>query len=123
MRLLKVVCALALGVFAMTLLARARENSLGISDVSHVTFAAPVRVGTTLLPAGTYTIRHVMEGQEHVMIFRLDGSKATEVKTKCTLTQLGKKANQNQTIYEVNASNERVLRELVFRGDSAKHVF
>jgi hypothetical protein len=30
---------------------------------------------------------------------------------------------RTETIYAVNASNERVLQELTFRGDTAKHVF
>ena len=34
------------------------QNSMGIRDVSHVTFVAPVRVGTVVLPAGDYVVRH-----------------------------------------------------------------
>lgn len=123
MRLLRVVGIFALCLSALTLVATAGQNNSGVSDVAHVKFATPVRVGAVLLPAGNYTVRHTMEGQEHVMVFQLAGSKASEVKAKCTLIQLGKKADQTRTVYEVNASNERVLRELVFRGDTAKHVF
>jgi len=123
MRFMKVAGIVALIVFALTLTATAGQNSLGISDVARVTFTTPVRVGTTLLPAGDYTVRHTMEGQEHVMVFKLTSGKASEVKAKCTLVSLGKKADQTRTVYQVNASNERVLRELVFRGDTAKHVF
>lgn len=122
MRLLRVVGILVLCLSATTLVAAGRNN-FGVSDVAHVQFAAPVRVGAALLPAGDYTVRHTMEGQEHVMVFQLTGSKGSEVKAKCTLIQLAKKADQTSTIYEVNASKERVLRELVFRGDTAKHVF
>jgi len=123
MRVLKVVSVLAISVLALSLLATAGQNKLGVSDVVQVTFNTPVRVGTSLLPAGAYTVRHTMEGQDHVMVFQLTGSKALEVKAKCSLIQLGKKSDQTRTVYEVNASNERVLRELVFRGDTAKHVF
>ena len=123
MRVLRVAGILALSLFALTLVATAGQNNLGISDVVHVTFAAPVRVGASLLPAGNYTVRHTMEGQEHVMVFQLAGSKADGIKAKCSLVQLGKKSEQTNLVYEVNASNERVLREMVFRGDTAKHVF
>jgi len=123
MRLLRVVGVLAISLFALSLVATAGQNNLGVSDIVHVTFATPVRVGTSLLPAGNYTVRHTMEGQEHVMVFKLVGNKTSEVKAKCTLIQLGKKSDQTRAIYQVNASNERVLRELVFRGDTAKHVF
>ena len=122
MRFLKVlsVCALA---FIFVSIATAEDKNLGIRDVSRVTFAAPMRVGTVLLPAGDYLVRHTMEGQEHVMVFQAVRGKAPEAKVKCTLVPLAQKAEHNQTIYQLNAANERVLQELVFRGDTAKHVF
>jgi hypothetical protein len=112
------VCLLALGSLAM-----ARENNLGIHQVSHVTFSEPTRVGSALLPAGDYVVRHTMEGQEHVMIFQPAKGKTPEVKVKCTLVALPQRANQSRTVCVLNAANERVLRELVVRGDTAKHVF
>ncbi len=121
MRSLKVLgifmCVLTLGAIAM-----AGTNNMGIRDVSHVTFVEPMRVGTVLLPAGDYVVRHTMEGQEHVMVFQRAHSK-DEFKVKCTLVPLPQKAQKNQTVYRLTAGNERVLEELVFRGDSAKHVF
>jgi len=113
-----VVCALAL-----VCTATAADKNLGIRDVGRVTFVAPVRVGTTLLPAGDYVVRHTMDGQEHIMVFQPARGKGPEVKVKCTLVPLTEKAAQTQQIYSLNAANERVLQELVFRGDTAKHVF
>jgi hypothetical protein len=121
MRFLKVlgifICVLSFGALSM-----AGTNSMGIREVNHVTFVAPMRVGTMVLPAGDYVVRHTMEGQEHVMVFQRVRSK-DEFKVKCALVPLPQKAAADQTIYQLNASNERVLQELVFRGDSAKHVF
>ena len=111
------ICVLAFGSLAI-----AGENGMGVRDVSRVTFVAPMRVGTAVLPAGDYVVRHTMAGQEHIMVFQRVHSK-DEIKVKCTLVPLKQKADQNQTIYELKANNERVLQELVFRGDSAKHVF
>jgi len=122
MRSLKVL-GIIMCVCALGLMATAANNSMGIHDVSQVTFVAPVRVGGNLLPAGDYQVRHTMEGQAHVMVFQLMRGKSPEVKVKCTLVQLEKKADQTRTVYELNAQNERVLQELVFRGDTAKHVF
>ena len=122
MRLLRVVGILALSFFGMVLVATAGKNNLGVSDVVTVTFATPVRVGATLLPAGQYTVRHTMEGQTHVMVFQRAQSR-DEFKVTCTLVPLSQKAREDQTIYELNAANERVLQSLVFRGDTAKHVF
>jgi hypothetical protein len=121
MRFLKVLGVL-LSVLALASIGMAGEKNLGIRDVSRVTFVAPIRVGTALLPAGDYVVRHTMEGQDHVMVFeRIHGKES--VKVKCTLVPLPQKADQTSTVYQLNATNERVLQELVFRGDTAKHVF
>src|SRR5208282_6503897 len=102
----------------------AAENQMGIRDTYKVNFTEKVRVADTLLPQGTYEIRHVMEGSDHIMVFRQLGTKKpVEVRAKCTLVSLSTKADRDERIYVVNAANERVLQELVFKGDTAKHVF
>jgi hypothetical protein len=75
-----------------------------------------------LLPAGEYVVRHTMQGEEHIMVFERASSQE-EFKVKCTLVPLTQKADQDRKIYQLNATNEKVLQELVFRGDMAKHVF
>ena len=122
MRLLKVL-GLCLCVLALASMAMAGENSkMEIRDVRRVTFVAPIRVGTSVLPAGDYVVRHTMEGPVHIMVFQSAHGKDT-VKVKCNLVALSNKASQDQTIYQLDASNVRVLQELVFAGDTAKHVF
>jgi len=118
MRCLKVVGVIALFLCAIAV---ASEKNLGIHDVAKVSFAASVRVGTTLIPAGDYTMRHTMEGQDHVMTFARVGKKDV-YKVKCTLVPLDHKAAQDTQLI-VTSGNEHVLRELQFRGDTAKHVF
>jgi hypothetical protein len=122
MRFLKVF-GILLCVLALICLAAAGDKNLGIRDSYRIRFAAPIRVGATVLPAGDYTIRHTMEGQEHIMVFQLVGGKGPEVKAKCTLVPLAQKADHDRTIYQLNAANERILQELVFRGDTARHLF
>jgi hypothetical protein len=112
-----VVCILVVVPLAMA------GGDLGIRETARVDFASPIRVGGTLLPAGEYAVRHTMEGQEHVMVFQSVNHKVQDVKAKCQLVQLGNKADQTRTVYQLNAANERVLQELVFAGDTAKHVF
>ncbi len=102
----------------------AAENKLAIANTYKVNFSEQVRVADTLLPKGNYEIRHVMEGSNHIMVFRQLGTKKpVEVRAKCTLVPLSAKASESQTIYVLNAANQRVLQELVFRGEEAKHVF
>lgn len=98
------------------------NNTLGIHEVSHVRFESTVHIGANVLPAGEYAVHHTMAGEEHVMVFKRNGDKQ-EYKVKCNLVKLGKKAQQDQVIYTLSATNEKTVQELIFRGDSAKHVF
>jgi hypothetical protein len=111
-----------LSVCALGLIATAKTNDMGIKEVRRVTFSETIRVGTDVLKPGEYVVRHTMEGQDHVMVFQRVSTKE-EFKVKCTLVPLAQKAQQDQSISQVNSANEKVLQELVFRGDTAKHVF
>jgi len=115
---LAIVCVMAFAV-----LASAENNKFGVADVRNVSFAGNVRVGDALLPQGDYEVRHVMEGENHVMVFHKRAGKPVEARVKCSLVPLPKKASQTAKTFVVNAANEQVLSELVFQGDTAKHVF
>lgn len=111
-------------VLGVTVLAAAGTNSMGVADLQKITFTGTVRIGDTVLPAGDYEVRHVMEGQEHIMVFHAVGkTKAPDARVKCSLQPLPQKADQTQKVYTVNAANEQVLQAIIFRGDTAKHVF
>ena len=45
------------------------------------------------------------------------------MRAKCTLVPLPEKALETEKHFELNAANERVLHELIFKGDRSKHVF
>jgi hypothetical protein len=119
MRFVKLLTVL---FFALSVIAMAKDNKLGIRDVNHVKFDSAIHIGSEVLPAGEYVVRHTMQGEEHIMVFRNEQTKG-EFKVKCTLVPLTQKAEQSQTVYTVNADKQRVLQEMVFRGDTAKHVF
>ena len=125
MQKMKVVGILTvLFLLAFSAVSVAEQHFLGVADTYKVSFAEKVWVANTLLPQGDYQIRHVMEGQDHIMVFhQLRAKKPIEVRAKCTLISLPVKANADQRSYTLNAANERVLHELIFRGDEAKHVF
>jgi hypothetical protein len=124
MRFVKVALLIASVVLIFASSAFAGQNSMGISDRYLISFSEQVRVADQLLPSGSYEIRHVMEGADHVMVFRQMGVKnPLEVRAKCTLVTLSAKAEQSQKIFEINSNKERVLKELTFKGDLAKHVF
>jgi len=110
-------------VLGVSVLASAGKNTMGVADQQKITFTGTVRIGDVLLPKGDYEIRHVMEGDNHIMVFHLLNSKAQDVRVKCALQPLGQKADQTQKIYTVNSANEQVMQAIIFRGDTAKHVF
>ena len=116
---LVLICVVMLCVFAM-----AAPNQFGVANSYQVSFSEKVWVANTLLPEGNYEIRHVMDGQNHVMVFhQLGVRKPAEARAQCTLESLPAKAADSRKTYVLNAANERVLHELIFKGDTAKHVF
>ena len=119
-RLFAVLIAAILVIGATTVLV-AKDNPMGIAPKQDITFTAPTLVGGTLLPAGDYKLIHEMQGTEHIMIFKSATGK-TEDKAKCSLVPLTEKAKTTEQRYTENAKNERVLVEMTFRGDTAKHV-
>jgi len=124
MRTVKMVALVALCVLGVSLMLQAGQNKFGVADTRDVTFQNPMRVGDVLLPVGEYKVLHTMEGESHIMVFKQINAKTpAEARVKCTLVPLAAKADQTQQIYALSASNERVLHELIFRGDMAKHVF
>lgn len=105
-------------------LLNAGQNQFGVADKYRVVFDNPIRVGDVVLPQGNYQIVHTMEGDNHVMVFTQEGVKSpVTTRAKCSLVPLQEKATETQKIYVLNANNERVLHELIFKGDTAKHVF
>lgn len=117
------VCALLVG----TVLAADQKpqlNKYGAQEKYTTNFTDPVRVGDTLLPAGIYEITHSMKGEQHIMVFhQLQVNKPVEVKVPCTLVKLEAPAPDTRKSYILNDNNERVLKEMEFKGDTAKHVF
>lgn len=124
MRNLKSTALFFAVIVCLSSLLQAGTNKYGVSDVRKVILTAPTRVGDVLLPQGDYEVRHVMEAENHIMLFKqLGTNKPAEARVKCNLVPLKEKADQSQVIYQYNAANERVLRTLRFRGDLAEHVF
>ncbi len=113
--------ALFVALLCNAVLLSAKDNPMGIKDKQDITLSAPTLVGGTVLPAGDYKVTHEMQDQIHIMIFKQSHGTA-EVKTKCTLVPLNEKAQDTRQLYETNAKNQKVLMEMIFRGDTAKHV-
>ena len=113
--------ALSVMLLSSAVLLSAKDNSMGIAQERVITLSAPTVVGGTVLPAGDYKVTHEMQGQAHIMTFKRMYGKA-EVQMKCTLVPLDAKAQDTRLLYETDTNNQRVLTEMIFRGDTSKHV-
>ena len=102
----------------------ANQNKYGVADVRKITFSSSMPVGNAVLPQGDYEVRHVMEADNHIMVFKQLGThKPAEARVACKLVPLKAKAERDQLICVINAANEKVLQSLRFSGDLAEHVF
>jgi hypothetical protein len=114
-------------IFALLILtgtAQSAANKYGIADKRQVQFYNPVWVGTVQLPAGEYEVRHVMEGENHIMMFRqVNVRKPAEARVKCILISLAKPIEHTEIGFKLNPANELVLNRLAFKGDRAEHWF
>ena len=115
-----ILVAIAILVCSSVLLP-ATDKSMS-TKTYNIKFFQPTLVGTTMLPAGNYRVSHEMQGTTHIMLFKQVGS-STEVKVKCNLVPLTKKASQDEQRFNENAQKQQVLVEMTFRGETFTHVF
>jgi hypothetical protein len=111
---LLVLTMLALGIMVWA------QQPAGFKGTRTVDLTEKAKVGTQILAAGQYRVTHEMEGSEHIMIFKKGKE---QYRIKCNLEPLQAKATATQFWYETDASGERVLQAVVFRGDTVRHVF
>jgi hypothetical protein len=117
----------SLVIFAVLMLtgtAQSAAGPYGIADKRQVRFYDPVRVGSVLLPAGEYEVRHTMHGVEHLMVFRQRFAKTpAEARARCTLVPVAKPVEHDQVGFTSNSAGQLVLHRLAFKGDRAEHWF
>ncbi len=120
------VTVVALIILSFSSLSFATDlTQYGVAEKREVTFFDAVKISGTVVPAGKYQVLHTMAGEDHVMVFKQLGvskDKQVEVKAKCSLKKLDKKADQSLIGYTTQ-NNEKVLNMLQFKGDTAQHLF
>jgi len=112
-------------LLGVTALFAGNLNKYAVADQRQLTLSQQVKIGDTLVPAGDYKVLHVMEGEEHVMLFKqldVPAKKAVVVKVKCTLKPLPEIATSNEQHYQLE-DGVQVLTMLQFKGDKAQHIF
>lgn len=115
--LMAIVCVTV--VLGLTLAVSAQN---GIAKTQRVTFDEPIKVQGQLVPAGNYTIDHVMDGKNHVMVFKQVSGARQEFRFNCNMVQLPSKAKQTLKVYDT-ATGSKVLKSMTFAGDTYEHVF
>jgi hypothetical protein len=114
-KLLTVVLLLtvAVGVFASD------ASSPRAGKSWSLTLFHPTRVGTALLPPGDYSVRHVMDGEKHFLVFKSDRKELARV--ACSEEQLPAKVDKTALMENTNSAGERVLMGIAFQGDHFRH--
>jgi hypothetical protein len=95
------------------------QGPAGFKTKRTVILTEQAKVGAQMLPAGEYKVIHIMEGAEHIMVFKKDKQ---EYRVKCNMEPLNAKADQTQFWYAPDSSGQRVLEAIVFQGDTVKHL-
>lgn len=95
--------------------------AFGVGKTRNVVFSNDMKIGDKVLAAGEYKVLHLMEGEEHTLVFKSLNNQE-KARVKCSMQKLEKKADESLTEYK-NIGNERILTALVFRGDTYKHTF
>ena len=117
------VVALLLMVGTVLVVARNEGATPGAGRVNTVSFTEPIRIGSSVIPAGTYKVLHVMEGQNHTMVFTSKTKGVPEVRVQCKMENLPTRASQDSIVYKRDGSGVAVLSRLIFRGDAYSHNF
>jgi len=124
MRGIKVVAVVSIFLLSVAVLLNAGQNKFGVADEQKTVFSHSVQVGETLLPKGEYKIRHTTEGAVHGMVFtQLKASNPATARAKCQIVSVEKKIEQTYFGYQKSSTNDYLLQEMAFKGDTAKHVF
>lgn len=116
------VLALMLVVLAgVYVLAADKTKDYGVGRTRTIELRESARMGNALLIPGTYRVTHVMDGADHVLVFKNGGNKEV-TRVNCTMIDLLQKAPRTVQEYTTKG-NERVLSGLIFDGEKFKHQF
>jgi hypothetical protein len=117
-KVLALMLVILAGVYVM---AADATKDYGVGQTRTIELTDKATVGNVQLRAGEYKVTHVMDGGNHVLVFKNDKKKEV-ARVSCTMVDLPKKADRNTQEY-VTKGNDRVLSGLTFNGESFKHQF
>ncbi|MBZ5646629.1 MAG: hypothetical protein LAN37_05330 [Acidobacteriia bacterium] len=112
---------LMLALIVLATLVAAQDNTVG--KTRDLTLREPARAGDVVLPAGSYWVTHVMEGERHIMLFKAMRGEKKEYRISCKMQALPSQAARSEQRFEETPTGTRQLTSLVFAGDKVEHVF
>ncbi len=126
------VLTFSMGIFSSQLFAQ-QESSLIADKGGKFHIGSSVMVGTTLLKSGMYKVQHVMDSNDHVLVFRIIrmnkyknpmgnewlGEEVARV--KCTTEAASKKWRHTKLIVVCSASGQRVVEAVQIAGENVLH--
>jgi hypothetical protein len=132
MRIIKILLGITL-LLSLTALAFA-QDTLTVGKKGMVTFTSNVKAGETTLKAGMYHVQHVVEGSNHLFVFKAVSMPAgyrenqmvetkEVVRLNCTVEPTAKKTRNTKIKLGTNAAGEKVIEEIQVAGESVKHKF
>ncbi len=127
-----IALVIALGAFYQAL--AQHPDHLLVGTKGMVRLSEKVRVGDRLLEPGMYHVQHVVEGTDHVFVFKpvtmpagyreysmVEGREI--VRVKCRVEPLAKSVNNTKITFGRNAAGERTIEEIQVAGEKVKHIF
>ena len=133
--------ALALGMLSLPLLAqdhqgmhpKTAKGEVIIGKKGEVHFTAQVKAGDAVLKPGMYQVQHVMEGSDHVIVFKEMEMPAgykmgntpvgKEVaRIKCKVEPVTKKVSNTKITLRTGAGGEKEIAEVQVAGEAFKHL-
>ena len=122
----------AIGFFSLAA-AAANDKDFSIGRKGEIHFNVAVKAGDTVLQPGMYQLQHVVEGNDHVVIFKAmempagyrhgntPVSKDVTARIKCKVVAAEKVGKTSITL-RTNAAGEKEIAEVQIAGEAFKHL-
>jgi hypothetical protein len=133
-KMIGITAAVALLVLAVGVVnAAAQDFTIGKKGEVH--FNVPVKAGNAMLKPGMYQVQHVVEGSDHIVIFKemempagyrhgnTPVSSEPAARVKCQVVPADKKVSNTAIVLRTNAAGEKEIAEVQVAGEAFKHLF
>ena len=114
------VLGIALLLTAAVSMMAADASYPATGKVWNINLPSAMKVNGVLLPAGDYKVQHIVDGGNHVLVFKTRNDKE-KVRANCKLEKLPNKVDETIEVSDLNSAGERVLQSVAFKGDTFRH--